>query len=182
MLRYAIYDIVLCWLAWSWPFLFRAQRESGRRPAATVRAALWGLALEMAGIGMAWWFVPGPRATARLAAAMLLAPLGPILAWQAVEHLGRQLRIQAGLYQDHELVRTGPYGTVRHPIYASMLALTAATGMVMTSWPRLAVALAIFIAGTEIRVRIEDRLLAGRFGEQFETWRRRVPAYLPFIR
>jgi protein-S-isoprenylcysteine O-methyltransferase Ste14 len=38
------------------------------------------------------------------------------------------------------------------------------------------------IAGTEIRVRAEDRLLAERFGESFITYRSRVSAYVPFIR
>ena len=38
------------------------------------------------------------------------------------------------------------------------------------------------IAGTEIRVRIEDRLLAERFGGQFREYQRSVPAYIPFIR
>ena len=38
------------------------------------------------------------------------------------------------------------------------------------------------LRGTEIRVRIEDALLAGRFGAAFEDYRRRVAAYIPFVR
>jgi protein-S-isoprenylcysteine O-methyltransferase Ste14 len=38
------------------------------------------------------------------------------------------------------------------------------------------------LIGTEIRVRVEDALLQGRFGAQFTEWQRRVPAYLPFVR
>ena len=40
----------------------------------------------------------------------------------------------------------------------------------------------IFIVGTEIRVRTEDRLLASRFGPAFDEYRRKVPAYLPWVR
>jgi protein-S-isoprenylcysteine O-methyltransferase Ste14 len=43
-------------------------------------------------------------------------------------------------------------------------------------------ALALYIAGTEIRVYTEDGLLASRFGERFLEYKRRVPAYLPFVR
>jgi protein-S-isoprenylcysteine O-methyltransferase Ste14 len=42
--------------------------------------------------------------------------------------------------------------------------------------------LALFIAGTEIRVYTEDGLLASRFGERFLAYRKRVRAYLPFVR
>jgi protein-S-isoprenylcysteine O-methyltransferase Ste14 len=44
------------------------------------------------------------------------------------------------------------------------------------------VSLALFLAGTEIRVRTEDRLLASRFPDAFRDYRRKVPAYLPFLR
>jgi len=40
----------------------------------------------------------------------------------------------------------------------------------------------VLIIGTEIRVRIEDRLLASRFGERFQDYQRSVPAYIPFLR
>jgi protein-S-isoprenylcysteine O-methyltransferase Ste14 len=39
----------------------------------------------------------------------------------------------------------------------------------------------LFIIGTEIRVRIEERLLASHFGEEFQAYKRSVPAYLPFL-
>jgi protein-S-isoprenylcysteine O-methyltransferase Ste14 len=42
--------------------------------------------------------------------------------------------------------------------------------------------LALFIAGTEIRVFTEDSLLASRFGERFLEYQRRVWAYVPFVR
>jgi protein-S-isoprenylcysteine O-methyltransferase Ste14 len=44
------------------------------------------------------------------------------------------------------------------------------------------ISLALFIAGTEIRVHTEDGLLASRFGDRFLEYKKRVPAYLPFVR
>ncbi len=113
---------------------------------------------------------------------MILGPASVALAWSAVRHLGKQWRIQAALSEDHELVRTGPYAWVRHPVYASMLGILLATGFAWSSWLQLLAALAIFLAGTEIRVRAEDGLLAGRFGETFEAYGSRVRAYIPFLR
>jgi len=38
------------------------------------------------------------------------------------------------------------------------------------------------MVGTEIRVRSEEKLLAARFPDEFIAYRRRTPAYLPFVR
>jgi protein-S-isoprenylcysteine O-methyltransferase Ste14 len=57
-----------------------------------------------------------------------------------------------------------------------------ATGAAWTWWPMLVAALIPFLAGTEIRVRSEHRLLGERFQESFIAYRSRVRAYIPFIR
>jgi protein-S-isoprenylcysteine O-methyltransferase Ste14 len=63
-----------------------------------------------------------------------------------------------------------------------MLAMFLAAGSVMSTWQLWLPGLVLMIAGTEIRVRVEDRLLASRFGEEFEAYKKRVPAYIPFVR
>lgn len=63
-----------------------------------------------------------------------------------------------------------------------MLGMLLATGFAWSWWPLLLIALAIFLVGTEIRVRAEDRLPADRFGDSFAAYRSRVPAYIPFLR
>jgi protein-S-isoprenylcysteine O-methyltransferase Ste14 len=42
---------------------------------------------------------------------------------------------EAALSEDHELVQTGPYRWIRHPIYASILGMLLATGNAWTWWP-----------------------------------------------
>jgi protein-S-isoprenylcysteine O-methyltransferase Ste14 len=71
---------------------------------------------------------------------------------------------------------------VRHPIFASLLGLLLATGLTITQWPALLASLAIFLVGTEIRVRAEEALLGARFGAEFEAYRKRTAAYIPFVR
>jgi protein-S-isoprenylcysteine O-methyltransferase Ste14 len=119
---------------------------------------------------------------AALLASMILGPASVALAYFAVEHLGKQWRLEAALSENHDLVQTGPYRWIRHPVYASMLGMLLATGLVWTLWPMLAAALVLFLLGTEIRVRAEDRLLAARFKDSFVAYRSRVRAYIPFLR
>jgi protein-S-isoprenylcysteine O-methyltransferase Ste14 len=56
------------------------------------------------------------------------------------------------------------------------------TGFLITPLPFLPLSVLVFAIGTEIRVRIEDRLLVSRFGDRFRDYQRNVPAYIPSLR
>jgi protein-S-isoprenylcysteine O-methyltransferase Ste14 len=82
--------------------------------------------------------------------------------------------------QGHELVQTGPYAIVRHPIYAGIL--LAVTGMAMTLGTLAGYigVMAVF-AAIMIRVSIEEKLMRGRFGETYEAYQRRTRKLVPFV-
>jgi protein-S-isoprenylcysteine O-methyltransferase Ste14 len=178
-------EIVVCWIVWWYPFLFRAPHVQ-KRPSITVAGpSRVGLCLQSLAYFVAVGFhypFHSSIAPALAIAAMIPGPVAIWMGFGAVAHLGRQFRIQAGLYDDHALVRTGPYAIVRHPIYSSMLALLLAMLLVMTRPLWAIIALALFVAGTEVRVRTEDRLLRSRFPVEFAAYRANVPAYIPFVR
>jgi len=83
--------------------------------------------------------------------------------------------------EGHELITQGPYRLVRNPIYLAMFGMMAAFGLSLTIWPGLLAAIAIFLIGTMIRIRSEEKLLRATFGAQFEEYARRVPAFLPCL-
>jgi len=101
-MRAATYiEILLCWVVWWYPFLFRAPHRQRRASITMVGPSRSGLLLETAGLLAALAFrVPfdAPLGTARAIAAMIPGPVAVVLGWTAVKHLGRQFRIQAGLY------------------------------------------------------------------------------------
>src|SRR5215472_8376052 len=154
------------------------------RPTEVDRRARWGVLLVAVAYIILWqnsfWARPLPGW--RLGVSVSFLVLAGTLSWTATRSLGRQWRIDASLNPDHELVTSGPYRLVRHPIYTSMLLLLCGTGLMITPLPLLLLATAVFMLGTEIRVRIEDRLLASRFGDRFRQYQRRVPAYIPFVK
>ena len=181
MQAFARVELLVIWVLWIYPFLFRAPKWQQRESVTVFGPTSAGLILEMAGFFIVWFLqIPSaPRANAlALIGALIPGAVSILLMWTAVPHLGKQFRIYAGLYSDHQLVRTGPYSIVRHPIYASLLAITLSTGILLTRWQWLVIALAFSVVGTEIRVRIEDKLLASRFGKEFEDYKAKVPAYL----
>ncbi len=148
------------------------------------RRARWGMLLEAVGYSLLWqgafWTrTPGP---ARVALSACLFCLAALLSWTASRSLGRHLHLDAAMLESHALVKAGPYRFVRHPIYTSMLCILLATGLLIAPWYLLLPALVIFLAGTEIRLRLEEKLLSASFGQEFEQYRSRVSALIPLLR
>lgn len=170
------------WVLWLMPFF--TTRRTSKKPAKRDRRARWGIVIQGVAYWLLWFnaFWAKPPQTWRIAISVLFFLLGSLLAWTAVRTLGSHWRIDAGLNHDHELVRSGPYRIVRHPIYASMFCTLLGTGFMVTPLLIFAVSLVAFLAGTEIRVQVEDGLLASRFGDQFRQYQHSVSAYIPFVR
>lgn len=179
---YIVPILLAGWIAWSTPFFFG---PSGRKKAATVDPrARWGILLEAIGFSIIWqgpFWTRSPAAW-QIALGVVFFALAATLSWTARRALAQFWRFDAGLDADHKLVQSGPYRVVRHPIYTSMFCLLLGTGFLVSWWPLLIAGAVIFVIGTEIRVRIEDALLASRFGDDFQAYRQKTAAYIPGIR
>lgn len=83
-------------------------------------------------------------------------------------------------HREQRLVTWGIRSRVRHPVYTAhlceMLAWSIGTGLVVC----YALAAFAIITGT-FMIRMEDRELEQRFGEEYRRYRKRVPAILPSL-
>ncbi|HEY7471665.1 MAG TPA: serine hydrolase [Gemmatimonadota bacterium] len=181
----------------AWPITATALvsgRRGGRagQPRARDPWGILGIVLQAAGMGIAWgWRAEGGESfmTMREPVAWGLAAVAVVLAWAAavsvvaaVRALGKQWSLMPRLVEDHDLVATGPYAIVRHPIYTAFLGLLIATGFAFSTIEALAPAVALYLIGTWIRIRFEEKLLRGVFGERWAEYSRRVPPLLPLPR
>jgi protein-S-isoprenylcysteine O-methyltransferase Ste14 len=109
----------------------------------------------------------------------LVTALGLLFTVWARVHLGRNWSGVVTLKQDHELVETGPYALVRHPIYAGLLVAFVGSAAALGEWRGV---LAVPIAWVALwrKLRFEERWMRERFGEQYDAYRQRVPALVPF--
>jgi protein-S-isoprenylcysteine O-methyltransferase Ste14 len=181
----AVTEMGLCWIVWMLAFIQPRRQAADRVETVKAKSSRLGLGLVMVSFALLWAYVRPKgfhKSDGALIASMVVGPPSVALVWWATRHLGKQWRYQAALRSDHELIQSGPYAWMRHPIYTSMLGMLLTTGLCWTWWPMLVGALVFFLAGTEIRVRAEDRLLAEHFQGAFAAYRQRLPAYLPFLR
>ncbi len=178
---YAYLILVAGVVVWFFPFV-PAHQKTG--PAKIVnRRSRWGVLLQFAAFALLWQghFWERSLPLWRTLLSVVLFAVAAALSWTSSYSLRGQLRIVAGIGDDHKLIRSGPYALVRHPIYTSMLAAICATAVIIASWQLFLGALILFVVGTEIRVRSEEALLASQFGDEFQDYKRTVPAYIPFL-
>lgn len=95
-------------------------------------------------------------------------------------HLGRNWSGTVTVKEDHELVRTGPYGLVRHPIYTGLLLAFLGTAVARAEWRGLVAVLLVFAALWR-KLRLEERWMGETFGPRYAAYKREVKALVPFL-
>jgi protein-S-isoprenylcysteine O-methyltransferase Ste14 len=99
------------------------------------------LGLPWYGVVLCWFFAPQWVSWTFLrlplwarAAGLVLAGLGLLLLWLSHRALGKNFRPTLEASPDQELVTTGPYQYVRHPLYLAFLLMLTSTGLLSSNW------------------------------------------------
>ncbi len=109
-----------------------------------------------------------------------LTAAGLVFCSWARAHLGRNWSGPVTIKQGHELVVTGPYAIVRHPIYAGLLVSFIGTVMVMAEVRAVLGFLLITLAHFH-KLWLEEKWMRAQFGEKYEAYSSRVAALLPHV-
>jgi protein-S-isoprenylcysteine O-methyltransferase Ste14 len=186
----AVLVVALCWLGFG-AIIIVGKKSAEKSTKKRDFKSHFGFLLQGLGYAICFaysrkYFSPivpmSPIAEAIVASsAALLAIASTWFCFAAARALGRQWALVARVIDGHELIREGPYAVARNPIYLAMLGMLAATGLAVSRWPALLVATVVFMIGTEIRIRSEEKLLQEAFGSQFDEYSRKVPAFLPRV-
>jgi protein-S-isoprenylcysteine O-methyltransferase Ste14 len=121
-------------------------------------------------------FVPASDAVGWVG--VLLTAAGVAIAFWARWHLGANWSGVVTLKEGHELIRTGPYRTIRHPIYTGILLALLGTAVNLGEVRGL-LALAIAWLSFYIKARREESFLTQEFGPGFGEHRRHTGMFLP---
>ena len=105
---------------------------------------------------------------------------GLLFAVWAREHLGSNWSRSVTIKQDHELITTGPYAVVRHPIYTGIL--IGFLGMAIAiSQVRGFIAFVLVFLALWLKLRMEEQWMRSQFGETYATYARQTAALVPYL-
>lgn len=171
------------WLLWAIGTKRTERREapSSRLPYALLNiAAFW---LMFAGdVPQGWLRIrlyPPTLWTNWLGIAITIAGLG--LAIWARAYLGRNWSSVVSVKVGHQLIRSGPYRWVRHPIYSGLILAMTGTALARHQVRGL-IAVVLLYVGFTIKSRIEEQTMTATFGPEYAQYASTTGAILPRLR
>jgi protein-S-isoprenylcysteine O-methyltransferase Ste14 len=194
--RYSLYDLPLlalwlgwlfCWLVAAWYVKPTRRKESWATRLLTIALTLPAavlLAVPESWLPESWLhgfgarFLPDTMIVYWLGLLIVIAGLAFAI-WARV-YLGRNWSGTVTVKENHELICSGPYAIVRHPIYTGLLVAMFGTVIVFGEWRGL-VALCFLIAAYLFKFRREERFMMESFPDAYPGYRARVPALIPFF-
>ena len=125
---------------------------------------------------LGWRFVP--QSVWLQGYAILVTSLGGIFAIWARYTLGREWSGNITTKVNHELIRSGLYAFIRHPIYTGILLAAAGTVLFVGEW-RGILAFLFFVATFVHKANKEEILMTREFGDRYEKYRQETGFLIP---
>jgi protein-S-isoprenylcysteine O-methyltransferase Ste14 len=93
--------------------------------------------------------------------------------------LGRNWSISLEIREDHQLVTSGVYRLIRHPMYTAIFLQAIAQGLLLSNWLAGPSCLLAFLLMFALRIGAEERMMQGRFGDAYIDYIRRTQRLIP---
>lgn len=111
-------------------------------------------------------------------AGIALSSLGAGISIWARYSIGEYWSARVTLKEGHQLIRSGPYAYVRHPIYTGMLIASIGTALVAGEW-RGVLAVVLLLAAHSRKAMREESMLTREFGEAYRAYRQSTGFLFP---
>jgi protein-S-isoprenylcysteine O-methyltransferase Ste14 len=111
---------------------------------------------------------------------LVLYGLGFVLMSWSRATLGRMYSGEVTIQKSHQLIKTGLYRYIRHPIYLGMLSSALGLSFLFRSWIGLVVMIPI-VGGLLFRIRDEEAVLHKEFGSEWETYCQQSWRFIPYL-
>jgi protein-S-isoprenylcysteine O-methyltransferase Ste14 len=133
-------------------------------------------------------FVPVPGLTrqflaptrAAVAAGFTVQAGSALFYFWTKRYLGRFWSSAIAIMKDHQLVRSGPYRLIRHPLYTGMVGMFVGTAIVSGQYHAL-IGAALGVFAYWGKIRIEERALSEAFGAEYDEYKRHSSALIPWL-
>ena len=104
--------------------------------------------------------------------------VAPLNLWM-LRSLGKNISETILTKESHELVKTGPYRWLRHPLYSFGLLMIGGLSLIAANWLMAALALAAVVFFSLVIIPREETELVKKFGSLYEDYRKDAGRLLP---
>lgn len=94
--------------------------------------------------------------------------------------IGRNWSGTVTVKENHELIQSGPYSLVRHPIYSGFLLAFLGTALIHGE-VRALLGFALVVLGWGMKLRMEETFMTAQFGNSYSDYKKRVKALVPYV-
>ena len=171
---------LIVWSLWAiWTKPTERRESAGSRLSYTLLVMAGVYLLFARRVWISWLNWPNLPPTGWVTAvAVGMTSAGLLFAIWARVHLGGNWSGTVTMKVGHELVRSGPYRWVRHPIYTGVFLAALGTGLERRQL-RSIVALVLIYAGFFRKIRKEEQFMHVLFGTAYDEYRRTTGALIP---
>ena len=113
-------------------------------------------------------------------AGLAITEVGLIFAILARLYIGKNWSALIQVKEGHELIQTGPYAVVRHPIYSGLMLATLGTAIAYGELGGF-LGFAMVVGAWGYKSRLEEAAMAEQFGAQYGKYRSHVKGLIPFV-
>lgn len=160
---------------------FKAERASRvqRNPVATCSMSLFA-ALFYLTLRFQWFSLLAPDLIGWRAPGLLLMVLGAVVNLLGRRVLAENWSDHVRIYADHELIQTGPFRYMRHPLYASLIWIFIGASVSYCNPLALLETLLIFLPAMHYRASLEEKALCAQFGAAYSAYCDGVFRFFPW--
>lgn len=188
-----IYAVIYTVAFWSWIafeiWVFARERGAARDATRDRRSTFFVMLLVFVGIGLGLNLPQLASAFDIRSLFVLFFALGIALIYAgiafrfwAIQTLGRFFRTRVMIQEQHQLITSGPYRYLRNPSYTAILLVMLGLGLGIGNWLSAILCFAVGAIAYAGRIAlVEEPALARQFGQEFQDYKQRTWALIPFV-
>lgn len=101
--------------------------------------------------------------------------------WWGFNSIGPYFNPRVAVYQNHQLITSGAYRNIRHPLYLGSLISFMAIPVIFSSWGALLIMVLATIPALVYRIRVEEEFLLQYFGDSYREYMQHTSRLIPGI-
>jgi len=114
-------------------------------------------------------------------AGLVLIIFGIVIRLLAIRTLGKFFTVNLYLSDDHRLIKNGLYKFIRHPSYTGSLLSFLGFGLSLNNWVSLIVIFIPVLISFIYRINVEEKLMSGQFGKDYDEYKKHTKRLVPYI-